>query len=178
MALTRLDLSLEGLWLPPKGSVRRWTGLIRARSPFATLLLVATPRRIFWTKAEIARSELPVTVDVHGAGTASARVIFLGGSGWLQDYCAEVFPETLPAASAPPRLAAGTIQTLLAFDARPPAKFQVLTLAASDVSEGPTGIWSPEPDVLAHLPTSLSTIFAAGRSGSVPISLRSNPDAA
>ena len=119
-----------------------------------------------------------MTVDVHGAGAGPVRVIFLGGSGWLQDYVAEGFPDDLPPSSGPSRFSAGTTHTLLAFDARPPAQFQVLALAASDVAEGPTGIWSPGPDALAYLPTRFATIFAAGRSGSVPITVRSDPNAA
>ena len=178
MSLTRLELSLDGGWVPPKGTLRRWTGLLRSRSPFATLLLLSTPRRIFWTKAEVVRAEMPVTLDVHVSGGGSGRVIFLGGSGWLQDYVAEELPEVLPAALGPSRLKAGSVHTLLALEARPPARFQILALAASDVTEGRTGIWSPGADALAHLPVSLSTIFAAGRSGSVPVSRRSDPDAA
>src|SRR5215831_9147359 len=178
MSLTRLELSLEGGWVPPKGTLRRWTGLLRSRSPFATLLLLSTPRRIFWTKAEVVRAEMPVTLDVHVSGGGSGRVIFLGGSGWLQDHFAEELPEVLPAALVPSRLKAGSVHTLLSLEARPPARFQILALAASDVTEGPTGVWSPGADALAHLPVSLSTIFAAGRSGSVPVSRRSDPDAA
>jgi hypothetical protein len=178
MALTRLELSLEGKWLPARGSVRRWTGLVRSRSPFASLLLVATPRRIFWSKAEIARSEMPLTVDVHVNGSGAGRVIFLGGSGWIQDYVAEALPDVVPTEPGPPRFSAGSVHTLFAFEARPPARLQILALAASDVTEGATGVWSPEADALAYLPTILSTIFAAGRSGSVPISRCSDPEVA
>ena len=102
----RLELSLEGAWVPARGPLRRWTGLLRSRSPFATLLLAATPRRIFWAKAEVARSEMPVTLDVHASSAGSGRVIFLGGSGWLQDYFAEDLPEVLPEAVGPSQCSA------------------------------------------------------------------------
>ncbi len=139
---------------------------------------MSTPRRIFWAKAEVARVELPITVDVSATGGPATRVLFIAGSGWLQDYVAERLPEVLPSAASPGRLTAGVIQTLLSFDGRPPAKFQLLALSGSDVTAGPTGVWSPDPAILPFLPTSLTSVFAAGRSGSVPVAVRNDPDAA
>jgi hypothetical protein len=147
MTVRRLQqFSARFIGVPVAGMNPGWRGRVSASAPFAALALVQVGTVVFWGKAEVTASRLPVILHLHPLNKERTSVQFLLtlGSRMIGGASASLqlgqFPR-VQVSDAP--AGAGHAFKLCAFESQPPCACFAFFLGASDVSAGRTGVWRP-----------------------------------
>jgi len=173
MNVDRLDpLAVRISGVAETGVNPGWSGTVVADAPFAALLLVQVGDTVTWGKPEvISATSVPISLHLHPLNWAGTAVQFHFCVGWrgVESLCLPIAPQNLhsPTPSAL-SFVSGEARTFCTVASDPPATFQLLFLARSNVAAGRTGVWRPHKRFRGAFPAQLEAALFGGRNGTVP----------
>lgn len=168
--LTQLVAHFTGV--PVAGMNPGWRGHVNADAPFAALALVQAGTMVFWGKTEVTTlSGLPVILHLHPLNyeRTSVQILFTLGSRTIGGASAAIRAGQIrPVKVSDAQIEAGHAFRLCAFETQPPCACFAFFLAASDVSEGRTGVWRPRKRLRGAFPDALEPALFGAQHGSYP----------
>jgi len=146
----------------------RWNANLSAEFAFGVIAFLATPREIYWSKASLISSLVPVQVSLsaytHNAPVGSS---FTGRAG-------EAYLPGVPVASGrpledvctaePQRLVAGRVARLAQTT---DAEFCVVALPRAVLKVGRNHLWRVRDDSASEFPPDVRAVLTRGRAGAV-----------
>jgi len=146
----------------------RWNASLSAEFAFGVMALLLTPREIYWSKASLISTLVPVQVSLSAyTDNAPGGSSFTGSAG-------EAYLPGVPVASGRPledvctaeplRFVAGRVARLAQTTE---AEFFVIVLPRAVLKVGRNHIWRVRDDSASQLPQDVRAILTRGRAGTV-----------